>query len=65
MIRVSLFLAVVLPCAGAVGFWMNEKDIMAGTLVPPLLALIGTMGGGGALFVAFVVWAVMLRKRRA
>ena len=61
MVRIAVVLAVIGLPLGALGFWMNANDVMRNTEVPVLLALLGTMGGGGAALVALVVWAVMLR----
>lgn len=62
MVRICWGLAALLLPIGAIGFWMNANGVMSGHIVVPLMALIGTMGGGGAALVGLVVWAVMLRK---
>lgn len=62
MVRICWALAIILLPLGALGFWMNANGIMEGHIAVALMALIGTMGGGGAAFVALVVWFVMLKK---
>ncbi|MCB1341466.1 MAG: hypothetical protein KDK24_10475 [Pseudooceanicola sp.] len=62
MVRICWLLAAILLPIGALGFWMNAKGIMAGHIAVPLMAMIGTMGGGGAVLVAVVVWYAMLKK---
>jgi hypothetical protein len=64
VVRIATALAVIGLPLGALGFWMNANDVMRNTDVPALLALIGTMAGGGAALVALVVWSVMLRKTK-
>ena len=64
MVRICVALATIGLPLGALGFWMNANGVMEGQLLPALLALLGTMGGGAAALVALIVWAVMLRKRR-
>ena len=61
--RLALMLGLICLPLGALGFWMNANAIMQDSLTPPLLAMIGTLGGIGALVVGGVSWLVMLRRR--
>ena len=62
LVRFCWSLAAILLPIGALGFWMNANGIMKGHIAVPLMGLIGTMGGGGAVIVAVVVWYAMLKK---
>jgi hypothetical protein len=63
VVRVALVLASICLPLAALGLLMNAQGIMAGTPVPLLLALLGTLIGAGALATAGFLWAAKLRKR--
>lgn len=63
-IKLALSLATIAMPLGGLGFWLNAEGLMADSIVPVLLALLGTIFGLGALLWALVIWGALLRRRR-
>lgn len=62
MVRTSLALGVGLILLGAAAVLIYKLGVVAYSLPLVLTAVIGLTGGAGALFVAGVVWLVMLKR---